>query len=63
MSYIFNNAVKYSDSTNLDAFGRLRVSEITSLLETTHVNSDGLLFEDEATTGTTTTVIYDSTKR
>jgi hypothetical protein len=56
MSYIFNNAVKYSDSTNLDAFGRLRVSEITSLLETTHVNSDGLLFEDEATTGTTTSI-------
>lgn len=53
MSYIFNNAVKYSDSPNLDAFGRLRVSEITSLLEITHVNSDGLLFEDQVTTGTT----------
>jgi len=33
MSYIFNNQIAYSDSVNLDAFGRLRVSEITSLLE------------------------------
>jgi hypothetical protein len=53
MSYIFNNSIKYSDSPNLDAFGRLRVSEITSLLEITHINSDGLFLEDEVTTGTT----------
>jgi len=33
MSYIFNNQIAYSDSVNLDAFGRLRVSETTSLLE------------------------------
>ncbi len=33
MSYIFNNQISYSDTFNLDAFGRLRVSEITSLLE------------------------------
>lgn len=36
MSYIYNNQIKYSDSPNLDAFGRLRVSEITSLLEVTN---------------------------
>ena len=33
MSYIFNDQISYSDSVNLDAFGRLRVSEVTSLLE------------------------------
>jgi hypothetical protein len=33
MSYIFNNQIAYSDSVNLDAFGRLRVSETRSLLE------------------------------
>jgi hypothetical protein len=33
MSYIFNDRIAYSDSVNLDAFGRLRVSETRSLLE------------------------------
>jgi hypothetical protein len=33
MSYIFNDQISYSDSPNLDAFGRLRVSETTSLIE------------------------------
>lgn len=33
MSYIFNDQISYSDTFNLDAFGRLRVSEVTSLLE------------------------------
>ncbi len=27
MSYIYNNSINYSDSPNIDAFGRLRVSE------------------------------------
>lgn len=56
MSFIYNNAVKYSDSPNLDAFGRLRVSNITSLLELTHVYSKQPLLVDEVTAGTATSV-------
>ena len=56
MSFIYNNAVKYSDSPNLDAFGRLRVSDITSLLELTHVYSKQPLLVDEVTAGTATSV-------
>ena len=56
MSFIYNNSVKYSDSPNLDAFGRLRVSDITSLLELTHVYSKQPLLVDEVTAGTATSV-------
>lgn len=56
MSFIYNNAIKYSDSPNLDAFGRLRVSEITSLLEITHVYSKQQLLVNEVTAGTATSV-------
>lgn len=54
MSFIYNNAVKYSDSPNLDAFGRLRVSDITSLLELTHVYSKQPILVNEVTAGTAT---------
>ncbi len=30
MSFIYNNAIKYSDSPNLDAFGRLRTAAVTN---------------------------------
>lgn len=56
MSFIYNNAIKYSDSPNLDAFGRLRVSEITSLLEITHVYSKQQLLVNEVTAGTATSI-------
>jgi len=56
MSFIYNNAVKYSDSPNLDAFGRLRVSEITSLLEITHVYDKQPILINEVTAGTATSV-------
>lgn len=52
MSFIYNNSVKYSDSPNLDAFGRLRVSQITSLLEVTHVYDKRPEIVDEVTGGT-----------
>ena len=56
MSFIYNNAVKYSDSPNLDAFGRLRVSEITSLIEITHVYNKQPILIDEVTAGTATSI-------
>lgn len=61
MSYIFNNSIKYSDSPNLDAFGRLRVSEITSLLEVSQVYDKRSYIVDEVTGGTVTS-IHEPTK-
>jgi len=56
MSFIFNNEIKYSDSSNLDAFGRLRVSNITTLIDIKH-NFDKLpLLVNEAISGTATSV-------
>lgn len=54
MSFIYNNQVRYSDSENLDAFGRLRVSEITSLIEYKHVFNKLPLIINEVTAGTAT---------
>jgi hypothetical protein len=54
MSFIYNNSVKYSDSPNLDAFGRLRVSEITSTLEVSHIYDKSPRIVDEVTGGTVT---------
>ena len=47
MSYIYNNEIKYSDSGNLDAFGRLRVSQTTTLLDVKHLFDKLPLFVDE----------------
>ena len=58
MSFIYNNAVKYSDSPNLDAFGRLRTSNVTSLLEYKHTYDKLPLVINEVTAGTATSV-YD----
>lgn len=54
MSYIFNNQISYSDSPNLDAFGRLRTSNITSLIEVTHIHDKRPYIVDEVTGGTVT---------
>ena len=54
MSYIFNNEVTYSDSVNLDAFGRLRTSEVTSVLELSQVYDKRPRLIDEVTGGTVT---------
>lgn len=41
MSYILNNAVSFSDSPNIDAFGRLRVSEPYNIFSSTSVITNG----------------------
>jgi hypothetical protein len=56
MSFIYNNAVKYSDSPNLDAFGRLRTAAVTNLLDIKHVYDKNPLQVDEITAGTATSV-------
>lgn len=47
MSYIYSNEMKYADSGNLDAFGRLRVSQTTTLLDVKHAYDKLPLFVDE----------------
>ena len=47
MSYIYSNEMKYADSGNLDAFGRLRVSQTTTLLDVKHLYDKLPLFVDE----------------
>ncbi len=59
MSFIYNNEIKYSDSVNLDAFGRIRMSQITSLLEVSQVYDKRPYIVDEVTGGTVTS-IFDS---
>lgn len=56
MSFIYNNAIKYSDSPNLDAFGRLRTSNVTSLLEYKHVYDKLPIVINEVTAGTATSI-------
>jgi hypothetical protein len=56
MAYIFNNEIKYSDSAILDAFGRLRVSQVTSLLDIKHVTGKNPLTVNEVTNGTATSI-------
>lgn len=56
MSFIFNNKVAYSDSPNLDAFGRLRTAAVTNLLDIKHVYDKNPLQVNEVTAGTATSV-------
>ena len=56
MAYIFNNSVKYSDSPNLDAFGRLRTAAVTNLLDIKHVYDKNPLQVNEMTAGTATSI-------
>jgi hypothetical protein len=56
MSFIYNNEIKYSDSQNLDAFGRLRTSNVTSLLEYKHTFDKLPLVINEVTAGTATSI-------
>jgi len=57
MSFIYNNAIKYSDSPNLDAFGRLRTAAVTNLLDIKHVYDKNPLQINEITAGTATSVL------
>ena len=60
MSYIVNNEIKYSDSPNLDSFGRLRVSDPFTLFHfTAVVNSGQTKFESYVNNGSLT---YNSDK-
>ena len=56
MSFIYNNAVKYSDSSNLDAFGRLRTSAVQNLVDIKHVYDKNPLQISEFTAGTATSI-------
>lgn len=52
MSYTYSNEIKYADTGDLDAFGRLRVSNVTSLLEIKHVYNNLPLLVDQKIGGT-----------
>lgn len=56
MSYVFSNEIKYSDSPDLDAFGRLRTSNVTSLIELKHIHDKLPLLVDEVIGGSATSV-------
>ena len=56
MSFIYNNAVKYSDSPNMDAFGRLRTSAVQNLVDIKHVYDKNPLQVNEVTAGTATSI-------
>ena len=56
MAYIFNNSIKYSDSPNLDAFGRLRTAAVQNLLDIKHVYDKNPLQISEVTAGTATSI-------
>lgn len=60
MSYIFNKKIQYEDTSNLDAFGRLRVSDVTSLLEIKHIYDKQPLLVDEILSGGATSVFGNS---
>ena len=51
MAYIFNNSIKYSNSPNIDAFGRLRVSNPLTLFDSSHRYADNGLWSSSASTG------------
>jgi hypothetical protein len=56
MSFIFNNQISYSDSANLDAFGRLRTAAVQNLVDIKHVYDKNPLQVSEVTAGTATSV-------
>jgi len=51
MSYIYNREIQLADTAQKDAFGRLRTSGITSLLELKHTFDTQPLLEDEIIDG------------
>jgi hypothetical protein len=60
MSYIFNDSVQYKDNSNIDAFGRLRVSETSSLLEIKHLYDKLPYIVDEEIIGSATSSLSNS---
>ena len=61
MSHLYRKDLQFADSPNLDAFGKLRVSESTSLIEVKHVYDKEPNVVSEAYAGTGATSIFDST--
>ena len=61
MSYIYSNKIQYEDSSNLDAFGRLRTSNVTSLLEYKHTHDKLSLIIDEVVSGAGATSSFNPT--
>jgi hypothetical protein len=51
MSFIYNNEIKFSNSPNLDSFGRLRVSNPFTLFDSSHRYDDNGLWSTSASTG------------
>ena len=58
MSYIYNKETKFTDSPQLDSFGRLRTSELTSIIEVKHIHDKNPLLVDELLGGTGATSIF-----
>ena len=51
MSYIYNKEISYADGPDIDAFGRLRTSAVTNLLDIKHVYDKNPLQVDEIVSG------------
>lgn len=54
MSYLYSSQVELKPNANIDAFGRLRASQITSVLEVTHIYDKNPLEIDESVGGAAT---------
>jgi len=57
MSYLPNTEFSYKDSANLDAFGRLRVSNLHTIFDVKFINDSTALFFNTVTSGGTLTRI------
>lgn len=55
MTYLLDDAIRYDDSSNLDAFGRLRISDAFTLGDYKHLYGLDPNFRDTATPGGTVT--------
>lgn len=60
MSYTYSNKIRYEDTADLDAFGRLRVSSVTSLIELKHVHDNLPLLVDEKVSGVGASAVWSS---
>jgi hypothetical protein len=61
MSFIYSNKLQFDDTPNLDAFGRLRTSNVTSLLEYKHTFDKQPLLIDEIVNGAGATSSHNPT--
>jgi hypothetical protein len=61
MSYTYSNKIRYADTGDLDAFGRLRVSSVTSLIELKHVYDNLPLLVDQKVSGVGATATWSAT--